>query len=942
MESSRVDWKQYANTTPSTVKDPIGFFLENYDQYPLKVTGWFDSDYYLSEHRDVRQDGANPLVHFLLYGEKEGRRAFSPTEQPINFNQEIQHPKVNEDDACRLRVISKDVVSLGKKLVESTSRDTPRHTSLRKALDSSPVDWSALIQIMGAKDRDDAVSKFIALSNDDLPVLDGFFDPKLYLEFYPDIRAAGVNPLEHYLLHGKSEGRAGWVNIEEFIIEGGACWNPNLKTVVVVTHDATSTGAPVVSLEVAKKLAKSYNIITASLQGGALYDRFVECGVSHFNAPAHYGLGALRHILERLVSIWGIDCVLLSSVESLPFIEAASSIGIPTVTLIHEYSEYTRPVGKMSRAIIASDIVVYPSGSLKKSGLAELYDKTGARNEPNHIYVQPQGYLGFAEKISVDSGWSLLKKLSLEDDSIIIAGAGHVQPRKGVDWFLQTCYYMKKILHKQGDPRANKLQFVWLGGGYEEDDVHVSVWLRTYIKQSGIEKQCHFPGAVHDVRAALMDADIFLLSSRLDPFPNVAVDALNADCALAVFKGASGISDFVKEHDGRFVEAPYGDCYSLAESLVAGLDYLIVRDGINHDICVRHLSFDHYVSEIDSYLRLASRQKEEIEHVIECSQAFKERFDPDFYRLSIGEGDRRRHFLTLLYKGLIYSKPFAGSDAKGAVESRPYKHGESFFNYVEWLMLQEDFSMPLSILNGAECEPYEGRVAIQFHVFYNDLILEYCKYFETLVGHDVDLFVSHVNDLGEHELSMLQDCVSGRLVTDKVENIGRDVHHFHQQFIEHIQDHYDVVGHFHTKKSTDSADGIGDRWRRYLLGNLLGSPQATREVLANFNDQAVGLVFSEDAHCIDEADNGEAIETLLEPLGYSRRPYYHTFPVGTMFWARVQALSDLSRLDSETFKLTEPVPYDGTVLHAFERVLPQLIQETGFKIRRVYTQRTFW
>jgi hypothetical protein len=33
------------------------------------------------------------------------------------------------------------------------------------------------------------------------------FDPGFYLERYPDVRRAGINPLRHYLLHGAAEGR---------------------------------------------------------------------------------------------------------------------------------------------------------------------------------------------------------------------------------------------------------------------------------------------------------------------------------------------------------------------------------------------------------------------------------------------------------------------------------------------------------------------------------------------------------------------------------------------------------------------------------------------------------------------------------------------------------------------------------------------------------------
>ncbi|HZX28255.1 MAG TPA: phytanoyl-CoA dioxygenase family protein [Telluria sp.] len=37
--------------------------------------------------------------------------------------------------------------------------------------------------------------------------VDDGFDPALYLQANPDVAAAGVNPLEHYLAHGRKEGR---------------------------------------------------------------------------------------------------------------------------------------------------------------------------------------------------------------------------------------------------------------------------------------------------------------------------------------------------------------------------------------------------------------------------------------------------------------------------------------------------------------------------------------------------------------------------------------------------------------------------------------------------------------------------------------------------------------------------------------------------------------
>jgi lipopolysaccharide biosynthesis protein len=56
------------------------------------------------------------------------------------------------------------------------------------------------------------------------------------------------------------------------------------------------------------------------------------------------------------------------------------------------------------------------------------------------------------------------------------------------------------------------------------------------------------------------------------------------------------------------------------------------------------------------------------------------------------------------------------------------------------------------------------------------------------------------------------------------------------------------------------------------------------------------------------------------------------FPVGTMFWARTKALKPLFDLNlSWSDYPDEPLPYDGSMLHAIERILPIIIGKNSFK-----------
>jgi lipopolysaccharide biosynthesis protein len=52
-----------------------------------------------------------------------------------------------------------------------------------------------------------------------------------------------------------------------------------------------------------------------------------------------------------------------------------------------------------------------------------------------------------------------------------------------------------------------------------------------------------------------------------------------------------------------------------------------------------------------------------------------------------------------------------------------------------------------------------------------------------------------------------------------------------------------------------------------------------------------------------------------------------------MFWARTSALAPLfeAGLSWEDYR-PEPLPYDGTVLHAIERLVTLITRDRGFKI----------
>ena len=99
-------------------------------------------------------------------------------------------------------------------------------------------------------------------------------------------------------------------------------------------------------------------------------------------------------------------------------------------------------------------------------------------------------------------------------------------------------------------------------------------------------------------------------------------------------------------------------------------------------------------------------------------------------------------------------------------------------------------------------------------------------------------------------------------------------------------------------------------------------------------DETIGLVFPDDPHILGWGRNLPYAASLAQRLGISELLPKTTFnfPVGSMFWARTAALRPLFELDlSWDDYPEEPVAYDGSVLHAIERILPFVAESSSFR-----------
>ena len=98
----------------------------------------------------------------------------------------------------------------------------------------------------------------------------------------------------------------------------------------------------------------------------------------------------------------------------------------------------------------------------------------------------------------------------------------------------------------KGKLPSQKIRFAWIGSGYDpESDFNVSLWLEDQIKRAGMEYELTILDHSKAYGELIKRADLFLITSRLDPLPNVGIDAMLEGTPVFCFKKACGLANLL-------------------------------------------------------------------------------------------------------------------------------------------------------------------------------------------------------------------------------------------------------------------------------------------------------------------------------------------------------------------------------------------------------------
>lgn len=784
------------------------------------------------------------------------------------------------------------------------------------------------------------------------------FDPAFYAERCPDVAEAGLCLLWHYVTSGVAEGRRALSAASRLTFDTSRI-DPARDTVLLVTHQASRTGAPIHAAEVGHRLRTDLglNVVSLLLMGGDIVEVFEACSdavVGPLTYDEWHPVEA-KFLIEKLVRVYDIAYAVVNSIDSRLVLEPLSLAHVPNVALVHEFPSYFPPRGSVGKSLEWATRIVFPA-HIVANAVAEEYP-----NLANWPYaVLPQGALAppkvrDAHADTSDEEARLQAAIGGGDGEkpFVVLGIGTVFIRKGVDLFISVAAGVKAL------QPSRPVRFIWIGKGYDpETDIAYSSYIAEQITRSGLDDCLFILDQMVNVDAAYRAADVFLLSSRLDPMPNVAIDAARAGVPIVCFDQASGIAEILSGDPGtRDCVVPHLDTASAAAVIARFIEAREAREEASRAVlrlAGRTFDMEGYVGTIDRLGReamAAMEQRFADARTIEADDAF------DVLMFSGREGGE-------VSRGMAVRRFVARSAALGSNKHptanfyfrRPVAgFHPQIYGHHHRLELRDGSVNPLAdwIRKGRPVGPWVHEVlapdwltvqevapvhaAIQGHFYYPELIEDLLRKL-SVNGTPCDLLLSTGS---EDNAALLRRATRrysrGRVVIRVVPNRGRDIGPMLTAFAPEIMNGgYDVVAHLHGKRSlfTDEA-ALGESWREFLWQNLVGELHPMMDlILARFAaDPELGLVFPEDPHLPDWDANREIAEDLAIRMGIDQPlPPYFDFPVGTMFWARPQALKPVFDLGLtwEDYP-QEPIGIDGTILHALERLMPFAVEKAGYR-----------
>ena len=337
--------------------------------------------------------------------------------------------------------------------------------------------------------------------------------------------------------------------------------------ILFITHEASRTGAPMVILHLIKWLQANtdYCIDLLSLKGGELNDEFSEIVNEYYVLPKpRKTKPTIYDRVQRKIGLKGTEdnqAKFLKNISENHYdlIYSNTVISIPFGNQIKQYNSQSKHIAHIHELqVIIQQILpdfklhsehvdhFIAASDLVKNNLSKNWD------------ISPQQISRVYECSLVEIETTI--KRSSKNKVFHVGGAGTVHWRKGSDLFIQVASYLKTLR-----PELD-FKFTWVGAvSKNERFIH-----EEDIRKSGLEDNVFFTGPTNEPTNIFKEFDVFLMTSREDPFPLVCIEVGMLGKPILCFEGATGTQEIITKGGGSVIN--YLDTRQMAKTITEYID----------------------------------------------------------------------------------------------------------------------------------------------------------------------------------------------------------------------------------------------------------------------------------------------------------------------------------------------------------------------------------
>lgn len=357
-----------------------------------------------------------------------------------------------------------------------------------------------------------------------------------------------------------------------------------------VGHDATRTGAPLMLLYFMRWL-REHTDLTFELvvvDGGALVDDFA--AVAPITVLADLPEGPLERLLGKLGPLGDrlapaatrrrarralaglgsaplVYCNSSSSVRVLPLLGPARPDQV-VVTHVHEMEGGFRSMGASTLEILVERTHHYVAASELVRRL--VIDRFGLEPEKvvrHYEFIDVDSMAG--EPPDAASVAAARASCGIPEGASVVGAVGVTQWRKGPDLFVM----LAQMLPRQADGR--EVHFVWLGADPLADE---TIAIRRDIELAGLTDRVHLVAPVKAPARWFALFDVYVLTSREDPFPLVCLESSLLGTPIVCFDN-TGMAEFAGDGECGYM-VDYLDVEAMAQRVSSLLDDPALRHAV--------------------------------------------------------------------------------------------------------------------------------------------------------------------------------------------------------------------------------------------------------------------------------------------------------------------------------------------------------------------------